>query len=603
MGLVTNVERRGSVYYFRRRVPLDLQAVIGRAVIKESLNERDPTRARQKHAERAAWWEARFASLRRALSAESGPARTELSAAEIDRFATEYRATLLEADEQIRLRGLGGRENGLPDDQFERHGYMIERIEEFARKDLARGRALSATNRAAIDHFLEVRGVKLDSSTEAYRRLAVEFLTTVVEAAADMRRRQSGEVLRTPPSAQDSQPAAAERPHDVTLETLIEGWRQDRQPREKTVYVFSKHVKVFVDFVPGGLPGVTADDAFRWKVELLKTQSAKTAFNHLASCKAVFGWAEENHLIPANPFAKVKLPKLKKKAKPRDYTEAEVELILEAARKLEGWRRWLPWLLHFTGARISEICQLSSADCGCSGGIWWLEITDMGDEDGEDDQAVKALKNPGSKRRVPVHQALIDEGFLSFVKSKRGLLFAEITPDRFGVRGGNASKTFSRWVRDVLGITDPRIAPAHSFRHLFKTLCRNAGITQETHDALTGHVVAGEGAEYGEKVGIQKRAEAIALIPVPPLLRLKRDAQPEYGEAPQAELGFRKQPDHAPHDPEPISQEGVLTAPERSSSDRVSSALVFSNRKHVSKPISAADHSDKAKARIAAILK
>ena len=135
------------------------------------------------------------------------------------------------------------------------------------------------------------------------------------------------------------------------------------------------------------------------------------------------------------------------------------------------------------------------------------------------------------QRGVPIHEALIDEGFISFVKSKRGLLFPEITPDRFGVRGGNAPKTFSRLIREVLGITDPRIAPAHSFRHLFKTLCRNARITQETHDALTGHVVAGEGAEYGEKVGIQKRAEAIALIPVPPFLCLKRDAQPGFGEA------------------------------------------------------------------------
>jgi hypothetical protein len=108
MGLMTNVQRRGSVYYYRRRVPLDLQAVIGRAVIKESLNERDPTRARQVHAQRAAWWEERFALLRRRMSAETAPLRRDLSPEEIQSLADGYRHMFLNADEQIRLRGLGG---------------------------------------------------------------------------------------------------------------------------------------------------------------------------------------------------------------------------------------------------------------------------------------------------------------------------------------------------------------------------------------------------------------------------------------------------------------------------------------------------------------
>jgi hypothetical protein len=122
MGLMTNVQRRGSVYYYRRRVPLDLQSVIGRAVIKESLNERDPTRARQVHAQRAAWWEERFALLRRRMSAETAPLRRDLSPEEIQSLADGYRHMFLNADEQIRLRGLGGQQEGLPDDQFERHG-------------------------------------------------------------------------------------------------------------------------------------------------------------------------------------------------------------------------------------------------------------------------------------------------------------------------------------------------------------------------------------------------------------------------------------------------------------------------------------------------
>jgi integrase len=74
-------------------------------------------------------------------------------------------------------------------------------------------------------------------------------------------------------------------------------------------------------------------------------------------------------------------------------------------------------------------------------------------------------------------------------------------------------------VREKLGIKDRRIQPAHAFRHRFKTMCRDAGIPQETHDALTGHSIDGEGAAYGEKVGLEMRAQSIALIRLPRGLR------------------------------------------------------------------------------------
>jgi integrase len=516
MGLMTNVQRRGSVYYFRRRVPLDLQAVIGRAVIKESLKERDPTRARQVHAQRAAWWEEHFALLRRRIAAEKGPVRQDLTPEEVKWLADEYRRMFLYADEQTRLCGLGGQENGLPQDQFDRHGYALEQIEQFARRDLARGHVLSAARLWHYDEFLGERGIKLDPRCPAYRQLATEFLIAQVEATAEARKRQAGEVVRTPAAADIPSAPAAEPVRKITPEMLVAGWRREREPAEKTVYTFRKHVEAFAAFLGGDLTRADADAAANWKLSLLEHKTAKTVANQIAGCKAVFAWARENRVIASNPFAEVKAPKLKKGSKKRGYTGDEVRLILEAARAFTGWRRWVPWLLYLTGARIAEICQLSAADIRCWRGIWYLEITTLSDDDDdEEDEGVKSVKTPSSRRRVPIHQALIDEGFLAFVRTKKGLLFHEITPDRFGSRGGNASKINGRWVREDLGIKDPRIQPAHAFRHLFKSLCRDAGITQETHDALTGHSVAGEGAEYGEKVGLEMRAEAIKLIPLP----------------------------------------------------------------------------------------
>jgi hypothetical protein len=58
---------------------------------------------------------------------------------------------------------------------------------------------------------------------------------------------------------------------------------------------------------------------------------------------------------------------------------------------------------------------------------------------------------------------------LRYVESlpKNGPLFPNITLDRFGKRGGNGSKTLGRWVREKVGITDPRIQPNHAWRHRF----------------------------------------------------------------------------------------------------------------------------------------
>ena len=133
------------------------------------------------------------------------------------------------------------------------------------------------------------------------------------------------------------------------------------------------------------------------------------------------------------------------------------------------------------------------------------------------DHPSKSLKNIGSVRRLPLHPAVIEEGFLHYVRSlpKDGPLFPDLKPDRFGRRGGNGTKTIGRWVRS-LGITDKRKAPNHSWRHRFKDVCRAAGIPKEIHDALTGHVSGEVGDRYGsEGYPLKRLAEAVKKLPSP----------------------------------------------------------------------------------------
>jgi integrase len=157
---------------------------------------------------------------------------------------------------------------------------------------------------------------------------------------------------------------------------------------------------------------------------------------------------------------------------------------------------------------LDEVCQAYTSDIRQDQGIWYLDINE---------NHGKRLKNAGSVRKVPLHHALIDEGFLAYAESlPEGPLFPDLKPDRFGSPGGTATKRLGRWIRS-LGIDDPKKVPNHSWRHRFKDLCRGAGIEKAVNDALMDHASSDVGDRYGLGYPLKTLAEAIEKIPVPPL--------------------------------------------------------------------------------------
>jgi integrase len=114
------------------------------------------------------------------------------------------------------------------------------------------------------------------------------------------------------------------------------------------------------------------------------------------------------------------------------------------------------------------------------------------------DAEAGSLKNENSERAVPLHPAIIESGFLQFVAAARsGPLFRGLQADRFGNRCGNGTKTIGRWVRG-LGLTDERLSPSHSWRHLFKTLGRKFNLAPDIVNAITGHHRKTVADSYGE---------------------------------------------------------------------------------------------------------
>jgi integrase len=304
---------------------------------------------------------------------------------------------------------------------------------------------------------------------------------------------------------------------------LLRGWARDQgydidaRPITRAAYDRLRTITRLGAFLGHeDAAGVTKSDAVRWKEDAqTRGRAAATIRNDLSEMSAVWAWGlRTGKLSGANPFQGVSPAKPKKRERPvRPYTLSEVQTVLLAARQSRSpFLRWTPWLLCFTGARVGEIAQATTGDVLSMGGVTVLRIHD----DGEG----STLKTEASRRNVPIHPALEAEGFLAYV----GTLPAGSTlwPDipvsaTFGTRSQEASRRMSRWLRGI-GVVDPLISPAHSWRHWFIDAARQARIPEEVRDALTGHsrrLNESAGYGHGTKSFLEVLAEDLARIPSP----------------------------------------------------------------------------------------
>jgi integrase len=154
----------------------------------------------------------------------------------------------------------------------------------------------------------------------------------------------------------------------------------------------------------------------------------------------------------------------------------------------------------FTGARLGELLLLRPHDVQISGGIDFINITAEGG---------RRLKTDNSRRCVPIHGQLRALGFVDWARSNGGGLFADLLPADPGAQlSKNASRDLMRFSRAV-GVTD-KLKTFHSFRHLFKDMCREAGVEEAVADALTGHAGGGIGRRYGPGFSLTVLAAAVA---------------------------------------------------------------------------------------------
>lgn len=192
------------------------------------------------------------------------------------------------------------------------------------------------------------------------------------------------------------------------------------------------------------------------------------------------------------------------------YSDADTVKILQAARnESKAPLRWAPWIMAFSGMRVGEVLQLSASDIRQKGEVWFMAV--------HEDDAGKSVKT-GQRRNVPIHGALKSEGLVAYAQSlpEGSPLFPEKELDSHGNRGGRGWNVTGKWVRETVGIDDPRKAPNHSFRHRMEDEMRAAEVPEDVRDAIVGHARKTTGAVYGVRgEALRRLSKYLEKVPVP----------------------------------------------------------------------------------------
>jgi len=271
----------------------------------------------------------------------------------------------------------------------------------------------------------------------------------------------------------------AKPPEPVTFESMIPTWAKlTNAPKKGIQNMETKSGRFAAWLGHDEMAKVSFENCRDYRDFLIDEGhlSATTILNHIKALKRLFGYGYENIYLPTNHWQRVKF-KAGNGEEREDFTPDERRLILTLAREAGPVIKWCNWLSSFQAAPLSEILDADSRDVVVEESVPVMKIRR---KYRSPDQR---LKTKVSTRTVPLHSAVLAEGFLDFVSSVGdGPLFSELSLDTYGGRAGKVTSPISKWLRNVVGITDPN-KPFYSHRHAAVSYLRNT-LTPEGHPAV-----------------------------------------------------------------------------------------------------------------------
>lgn len=531
-----------DAFCFRVRVPGDLQGIVGRSELRYSVRTSDPTAARCRALVLGRNVRLLLVSLRKKRRLNKRPL-PELKQMFNDLLEQCLKQWLAEAEEDRTMRT-----RPLTEEELEEHLETLSTLEIEARETLALcdyQRVAARVDELLTEHKIE--GVTKDS--ESYRNLCRELLKSYIRFFEIEQRRAVGDYSQEAPTQRavgdptcqptgPMSPSVEPKEQSPVLSEVIKRYSEEQKRGNRwtaktegeTQASFALLVEI-VGNVPvktlanqGALrdfksklltlpPNYRKSPRYRDKSipELLamaeagkieKTMQVLTINKHLTRAASLFKWAVQNGYMDRNPAEGLQIATTKRDDEYRAvFTDEDLKKLFHSRDYLEdthkhSYRYWLPVLALFTGARLTELCQLYVEDIytvnpegDSKAPLWVIDINS------KDDKKLKTRKS--SRRIVPLHDFLVKDldfpGYVEKLKAQgHTRLFPELQRRKEGY-GKTASKWFGEY-RLKCGFTlhqnnapDEERKDFHSFRHTVINQLKQAGVDESVIKELLGH--------------------------------------------------------------------------------------------------------------------
>ncbi len=266
---------------------------------------------------------------------------------------------------------------------------------------------------------------------------------------------------------------------------------------EKTKRDCELSLSQFQDFAGDvALSEVNAVLIHQYAEHLGQSKSRKTIAKKISYVKRMFDHAVRKGWVSSNVFVGLVLDKKVGRAKQSYAALTDEELAKLFVQPMAHHLQSLLSLLIATGMRLDEAALLNWEDVknDPAQDVMYFDLTNA------------IVKNKGSQRRVPVHSCLnwINTG-------KSGQIFPQFTRDKDGKAQASASKALMPLIRRV---TEDKSKVVHSLRGNFKDMLRDAGVSKEVNDFITGHASGDVAGNYGSGPSLKVRKEAIERLSV-----------------------------------------------------------------------------------------
>jgi integrase len=478
--------KRGTKFYFRRAIPLDLRPALGgRREWMFSLQTSDKQEGQRQAHILAVKYDQLISSLRSADITPPAPPPSKSAVSTGFTTEVEYEHYLAQVEA----------------DQLSEWAYD-ER--EPARQAIISGLELSdqklSVERQALKDIISDLNFEINLANE-------RAMMSATVSPADV-------------------PEAKEIPSGAMMMALIDKWAAERKPNPKTIDAHRALAKWLYERV-GEIPvaALTRKDVLTFKDKLIaEGTTLANVKTKLSRLRTLLAFAQSNDLAEINAAEGITVTDpdaAKRKRRPFDVksltTIFESPVYSADQRPAAGRGEaayWLPLLALYTGARLEELGQLRPQDV--------MQEQYVGDDDApqtawvlnltEDLADGLKLKNAGSERKVPIHPSLVELGFIRLVEDARSAvqprIFHALKPDKYGRFTAKWGEWFGSYLREVCGITDPRLV-FHSFRHSWKHYARDAGIMEGVQRQIMGHTSGDVADDYGDGYSVYQVVEGM----------------------------------------------------------------------------------------------